>query len=98
MSDPAPNPSQLQIALDEETAQGMYCNLALISHTEAEFTFDFVYVQPQQPKAKVRARTITSPAHAKQLARVLAENIARYEARFGEIRLPAPPPEILPRH
>ncbi|MBS2032805.1 MAG: DUF3467 domain-containing protein [Deltaproteobacteria bacterium] len=93
-----PQPQQLQINLDEETAQGTYCNLALLSHSESEFTFDFIYVQPQQPKAKVRARIITNPAHAKRLAQVLAENIARYEARFGEIKLQSPPPDIAPRH
>jgi hypothetical protein len=96
---PAPAPTQLQINLDEEIAQGMYCNLALLSHTDGEFTFDFIYVQPQQPKAKVRARVITNPAHAKRLAMMLNENIARFEARFGEIKLPtATPPDIAPRH
>jgi hypothetical protein len=98
MSDNPTAPQQLQIALDEEDAQGMYCNLALISHGESEFTLDFIYVQPQQAKAKVRARVITSPQHAKRLAQALAENIARYEARFGEIKQLTPPPDIMPRH
>jgi len=98
MADTPPVPPQLQIALDEELAQGMYCNLALISHGESEFILDFVFVQPQQPKAKVRARILTSPQHAKRLAAALAENIARYEARFGEIKQLAPPPDIMPRH
>lgn len=98
MADPVPPPQlQLQIVLDDEQAQGMYCNLALLSHNEAEFTLDFVYVQPQQPKAKVRARVITSPLHAKRLMLALQENVARFEARFGEIKLPATP-EIVPRH
>lgn len=89
---------QLQIALDEADAQGMYCNLALISHGESEFTLDFIYVQPQQPKAKVRARIITNPQHAKRLAQALADNVSRYEARFGEIKQLTPPPDIGPRH
>lgn len=97
MSEPVAPVPQLQIALDEDIAQGTYCNLALISSSESEFTFDFIYVQPQQPKAKVRARIITSAQHAKRLAQVLAENIARYEAKHGEIRT-APTPDGLPRH
>ena len=97
MAAPAPQQLQLQIALDDEMAQGLYCNLALIAHNESEFTLDFVYVQPQQPKAKVRARVITSPLHAKRLMLALQENVSRFEARFGEIKLPAAP-EIVPRH
>jgi hypothetical protein len=93
-----PAPTQLQIALDDDVAQGIYCNLALLAHSDTEFTFDFIYVQPQQPKAKVLSRVITNPQHAKRLAQVLAENIARYEARFGEIKLPVPPAAPLPRH
>ena len=90
-------PQQLQISIDEQVATGMYCNLALLAHNEGEFTFDFIYVQPQQPKATVRARVITNPAHAKRLAQVLNENIARFEARFGEITVP-PAPDLGPRH
>lgn len=97
MAEQPPQPIQLQIALDDEMAQGLYCNLALLSHNEAEFTLDFIYVQPQQPKAKVRARVITSPLHAKRLMLALQENLARFEARFGEIKLPVQP-EIVPRH
>ena len=84
---PAPAPTQLQINLDEEIAQGMYCNLALLSHTDGEFTFDFIFVQPQQPKAKVLSRIITSPRHMKRLVAAMQENIAKYEAKFGTIEL-----------
>ena len=78
---------QLQIELDEQTAQGIYCNLAMVNHTPAEFTLDFIYVQPQQPKAKVRARVITSPQHMKRLLQAIQDNVSRYESTFGVIRL-----------
>lgn len=78
---------QLQIELDEQTAQGMYCNLAMVNHSPTEFTLDFIYVQPQQPKAKVRARIITSPLHMKRLMQAMQENVARYEKAFGVIDL-----------
>jgi hypothetical protein len=78
---------QLQIQIDEDVANGQYVNMALVNHTDAEFTLDFVYVQPQQPKAKVRSRIITSPRHMKRLLLAMQENVARYEARFGPIVL-----------
>lgn len=81
---------QLQIQLDEATAQGMYINLALVNNTETEFTIDAMYVQPQQPKAQVRARLITSPKHAKRLMMVLQENIRRYEEAFGPLDVSGP--------
>lgn len=78
---------QLQIELDEQTAQGAYCNLAMVNHTPTEFTLDFIYVQPQQPKAKVRARIITSPQHMKRLLLALQDNINRFESAHGVIDL-----------
>lgn len=87
-----PKHVQIQIQLDDETAQGMYVNLALVNHTETEFTIDVMYLQPQQPKAKVRARLISSPKHTKRLLLALQENIRRYEDRFGTIEVSGPNP------
>lgn len=83
---------RLQIQIDDDIAQGMYINLALVNHTETEFTIDAMYVQPQQPKAKVRARLISSPQHTKRLLKALDENVRRYEDRFGEIDVAGPNP------
>ncbi len=87
---------QLQIELDEATAQGAYCNLVFLNHTDAEFTFDFVYVQPGAPRARVRSRIISSPRHAKRLLRALEANLARYEQAFGRIdeSLPIDPSQV----
>ena len=88
MSDtPKPQDVQLQIQLDDEVANGLYVNMALVNHTETEFTLDFIYVQPQQPKAKVRSRVITSPKHLKRLLLALQDNLSRYDSRFGPIQL-----------
>jgi hypothetical protein len=84
---PASKEIQLQIDLDEQIAQGVYCNLAMVNHTPTEFTIDFIYVQPQQPKAKVRSRVITSPQHMKRLLAALQDNVKRYESLFGVIDL-----------
>ncbi len=81
---------QLQVEIDDATAQGAYANLALVAHSATEFVLDFVFLQPQQPKAKVRARVISSPAHTKRFMKALMENVARYEQVFGEIKDIAP--------
>ena len=81
---------QLQIQLDDETANGRYVNMALVNHTETEFTLDFIYVQPQQPKAQVLSRIITSPKHMKRLLLAMQDNLSKYEAKFGPIELVDP--------
>ena len=83
----------IQIQLDEDVAQGAYVNLAMVNHSETEFTLDFIYVQPQQPKAKVRARIITSPKHTKRLLEALKDNVAKYEKRHGTIKASGPLPQ-----
>lgn len=84
---PKPAAPSLQIQLDEEVAQGRYANMAMVDHTQTEFTLDFIYVYPQQARAKVFSRVITSPQHLKRLVLALQENLARYEAQFGPIQL-----------
>jgi hypothetical protein len=80
-----PKSVQVQIQVDDDVAQGVYSNFALVSHTDAEFTLDFAYLQPQAPRAKVRARVITSPKHVKRLILALQDNLAKYEAAHGTI-------------
>lgn len=82
---------EIQIEIDDTMAQGIYTNLAMIGHSENEFIIDFIFLQPQAPKAKVRSRVITSPGHVKRLLAALQDNINKYETRFGEIKLPAHP-------
>lgn len=82
-------PQQINIELGEKEAEGIYSNLAIITHSPAEFVIDFTRVVPGVPKAKVHARIITTPQHAKMLMLALSENIEKFEARFGEIKLEA---------
>lgn len=84
---PKPPDMQLQIQIDEDVANGQYANMALVNHTDTEFTLDFIFVQPQQAKARVRSRIITSPKHMKRLMLAMQDNLQRYEARFGPIVL-----------
>ena len=69
----------------------VYSNLARISHTPSELAVDFARILPGQKKIPVLVRVLLSPVGAKLLLRALAENIARYETAFGEIRLPGDP-------
>lgn len=80
-----PHEPKLQIEMTDEIAQGAYINMGTVSHTETEFVLDLIYVQPQQPRGKVRARVITSPRHIKRLVAALQDNIRRYEEHFGPI-------------
>jgi hypothetical protein len=76
---------QIQLQIEEATANGVYVNMAMLHHNETEFAIDFVYVQPQAPKAVVRARVINSPKHMKRFLLALQENVAKYEQQFGKI-------------
>jgi hypothetical protein len=80
------NPNQpLNIEIGEEIAEGSYANLAIITHSNAEFVVDFVNVMPGTPKSKVKSRVILTPMHAKRFMKALVENVERYEAANGSI-------------
>lgn len=78
---------QINIELGEKEAEGIYSNLAIITHSPAEFIIDFARVVPGVPKAKVQSRIITTPQHAKMLLKALEDNIEKFEAHFGEIKI-----------
>jgi hypothetical protein len=82
-----PQATQINIELGEKEAEGIYSNLAIITHSPAEFVIDFTRVVPGVPKARVLSRIITTPQHAKMLLRALKDNIERFESRFGEIKI-----------
>ncbi|HJF92407.1 MAG TPA: DUF3467 domain-containing protein [Mediterranea massiliensis] len=88
MDKPENNNGQVQIELKEDVAQGMYANLAIITHSSSEFVLDFIRMLPGMPKAGVQSRVILVPEHAKRLLLALQENIDKYERVFGPIRVP----------
>lgn len=77
---------KLDINLSEEVAQGVYSNLAVITHSNAEFVVDFVSMMPGLPKANVRSRIIMTPQNAKRLLSALAENVKKFEEKNGVIK------------
>jgi len=85
------NENQLNIELSEEIAEGIYSNLAIITHSNSEFVLDFIRVMPGIPKAKVKSRIILTPEHAKRLLTALDENIEKFEAVNGRIKIQPEP-------
>jgi hypothetical protein len=86
MEDQMQQQNQLNIEISEEVAEGEYANLAIITHSHAEFVIDFVNVMPGTPKSKVKSRIILTPQHAKRFMKALTENIQRFEAANGKIQ------------
>lgn len=80
--------NQLSIELTDEIAEGIYSNLAMISHSNSEFVVDFMRLMPNVPKAKVKSRIILTPEHAKRLLRAMQENVRKYESLHGRIDEP----------
>lgn len=87
MSDQQQPGQQINVELGEKEAEGIYSNLAIITHSPAEFVIDFTRVLPGVPKAKVLARIIMTAQHAKLLLRALEDNIGKFEGKFGEITI-----------
>jgi Protein of unknown function (DUF3467) len=79
-------PNQLNIEISEEISEGEYANLAIITHSHAEFIIDFVNVMPGTPKSKVKSRIILTPFHAKRFMKAMNENVKKFEAANGAIQ------------
>ena len=79
---------KIKIQLDEDVSQGEYVNFSIVTHSPAEFVFDFIRIVPGVSKTKVKSRVIMAPMHAKTLAMALEGNIRKYESKFGEIKVP----------
>ena len=79
---------QFQVEVGEKEAEGIYSNLVFIAHSPSEVILDFARALPGLPKARVHARVIMTPQHAKLLLGALEQNLKNYEAQFGAIKLP----------
>ena len=88
MAESKQNIQELQINIPQEVQRGVYANQMLVAHTQEEFVLDFILATP--PAGVVNARILVSPGHAKRIATAMLENVAKYEALFGEIQSKAP--------
>ncbi len=86
-----PQQQQLSVEFDENTAEGIYANLAMIMHSPTEIIIDFARIMPRLAKAKVFSRIIMTPMHAKLLHQALSDNLKKFEGQFGEIKMHGAP-------
>jgi len=86
MAEPDKKQKQINIELDEKTAEGVYSNLAIINHSASEFVIDFISMMPGAPKAKVKSRIVLTPQHAKKFLKALNDNVSRFENAHGAIK------------
>lgn len=78
--------NQISVELSEEVAEGVYSNMAIISHSPSEFVLDFLRIMPNSNKAKVKSRIILTPEHAKRLLHALEDNMEKFENQFGTVK------------
>jgi len=88
MSQPPPAMTQINIEIPAEL-EAVYSNFAIINHSPSEIVIDFARLLPNMPKAKVHARILMTPLNAKLVLKALQENLAKYEEKFGEVRMPS---------
>lgn len=88
MKDPSSRQVQIKIEVPADL-EATYANFSVISHSLSEVFLDFALLMPQQPKARVQTRVVMTPLSAKLVLKALGENVAKYEAQFGEIQMPA---------
>ena len=81
----SPQPPKIHIPPDVGAS---YANLVRIAHTPSELMFDFARFLPGDPSAPVVSRIIMSPLGAKLFVKALNDNLAKYEATYGEIVIP----------
>ncbi len=94
MNDATEQTQQVNIELGEKEAEGIYSNLAIITHSNAEFVLDFTRILPGSPRARVLSRIIMTPIHAKLLLSAIKDNIDKYELKFGEIHVSGDPGQL----
>ncbi len=85
----ANRPTQAQINIElPADLDANYTNFAIITHSPSEIIIDFARLLPNTPKAKVCARMLMTPMHAKLLLMALSERLQLYEQQYGPIVIP----------
>lgn len=82
-----PQQPPIQVEIGDKESEGIYSNMVMIIHSPSEFILDFARVMPGVNKAKVFARIVMTPQHAKMLYNALGDNLKKFEEKFGEIKV-----------
>ena len=89
MTQPQPKkPPQLPPLKLPEDLKPQYVNVVRITHSPSEMVMDFAQVLPGSTPPEIVSRLLMSPLSAKLFHRALGENLAKFEANFGEIKIP----------
>ncbi len=86
---PRPPGQSIQIELPEKESEGIYANVTFITHSPSEVVLDFARMLPGAPKGRIHARIVMTPYNAKALLMALEDNLKKYEAQFGPIKIGA---------
>lgn len=78
--------NQINIEISSDILNGQFANLAIVSHSHAEFILDFIVFLPGMTKGRIISRIILTPFQAKRLSIILGEQIKKFESTFGTIR------------
>ena len=82
------NKQEMKIDIPQGMEDGDYSNLALITHSSAEFVLDLLRVVPGRPQPKVVSRVVMAPEHAKRLMMALHDNVAKYARTIAPFNVP----------
>jgi hypothetical protein len=76
----------VRVKVQESASQVIYTDAVLINGNPLGFVLNFGQWAPEDPGlVRIYTRVGMSPNHMKLLSQLLLQNVAAYEARFGEV-------------
>jgi hypothetical protein len=81
-----------QLKLPDEMLGGLYANTVVISHSAAEFCFDFI--SSFYPRSVVTCRVYLATPHVPELLDSLKRSLEQHRQRILHARNPPPPPPM----
>ncbi len=76
----------VRVKVQDSASQVIYTDAVLINGNPLGFVLNFGQWAPEDPGlVRIYTRVGMSPNHMKLLSQLLVQNIAAYEARFGEV-------------
>ena len=78
-----------EIRIADNIPGAEYANAMQVNHSAEEFQLMFLNLMAGT--GRTTGKIITSPGHFKRMVAALADNLKKYEERFGEIKTAAAP-------
>lgn len=79
--------SQVHIGIATDAVKSVYSDIVFIDLTPLGITLNFGQQLPGAKRVEVVQRVSLSPQHLKMFTRALAENIKKYEGKYGKIEI-----------